>query len=174
MKRSVCLFVISFLVLAAASPIWAQTSAPPRAPAPGASATAGSPDPSAPRTIDGVDTVFMEEMTWMDVINGVKLSPLTDTQANGRKTPILALMWSSPLKTPAPIAQVKPMTCCCNTAAPLKSYYSAVKLRLMLGRLNGMAAVFCNTAMVICFGRINTALTHSSLIIWMTQNLMKV
>lgn len=50
----------------------AQTATPARPTVPGASATAGSPDPNSPRVIDGVDTVFMEEMTWMEIRDAMK------------------------------------------------------------------------------------------------------
>jgi len=62
----------------------AQTATPsPRPPAPGASATAGSPDPLAPRPIDGVDTVFMEEMTWMEIRDAMKAGKDTAIVATG-------------------------------------------------------------------------------------------
>jgi len=50
---------------------------------PGASASAGSPDPSAPRVIDGVDTVFMEEMTWMEIRDAMKAGKDTVIVATG-------------------------------------------------------------------------------------------
>ena len=50
----------------------AQTATPARPTVPGASATAGSPDPNSPRVIEGVDTVFMEEMTWMEIRDAMK------------------------------------------------------------------------------------------------------
>lgn len=62
----------------------AQTASPtPRPPAPGASATAGSPDPLAPRPIDGVDTVFMEEMTWMEIRDAMNAGKDTAIVASG-------------------------------------------------------------------------------------------
>ncbi len=62
----------------------AQTASPaPRPPAPGASATAGSPDPLAPRPIGGVDTVFMEEMTWMEIRDAMKAGNDTVIVASG-------------------------------------------------------------------------------------------
>ena len=54
---------------------------PARPTVPGASATAGSPDPNATRVIDGVDTVFMEEMTWMEI---------RDAMRSGKDTVIVA------------------------------------------------------------------------------------
>ncbi len=70
MKLSTPLLV-AILALAAA-PGGAQTAAPARPTVPGASASAGSPDPNTPRVIDGVDTVFMEEMTWMEIRDAMK------------------------------------------------------------------------------------------------------
>lgn len=70
MKLSTPLLV-AVLALAAA-PGGAQTAAPARTTVPGASASAGSPDPNTPRVIDGVDTVFMEEMTWMEIRDAMK------------------------------------------------------------------------------------------------------
>jgi creatinine amidohydrolase len=61
-----------------------QTASPtPRPSSPGASATAGSPDPAAPRIIDGVDTVFMEEMTWMEIRDALKAGKDTVIVATG-------------------------------------------------------------------------------------------
>jgi creatinine amidohydrolase/Fe(II)-dependent formamide hydrolase-like protein len=51
-------------VLLAASAVPSQT--PPRTPGP------INPDPNAPRPIDGIDTVFIEEMTWMEVRDALK------------------------------------------------------------------------------------------------------
>jgi creatinine amidohydrolase len=62
----------------------AQTGSPtPPRVVPGASATAGSPDPATPRTIDGVDTVFMEEMTWMEIRDAMKAGKDTAIVATG-------------------------------------------------------------------------------------------
>jgi creatinine amidohydrolase/Fe(II)-dependent formamide hydrolase-like protein len=73
--------LVAALVLAAA-PGSAQTAPAPRT-VPGASATAGSPDPNSPRTIDGVDTVFMEEMTWMEIRDAMKAGKDTVIVATG-------------------------------------------------------------------------------------------
>ena len=71
-------------VLIALTPIAsAQTPQPSRPPAPGASATAGSPDPLAPRVIDGTDTVFMEEMTWMEIRDAMRAGKDTVIVATG-------------------------------------------------------------------------------------------
>jgi creatinine amidohydrolase len=62
----------------------AQTASPtPARVVPGASASAGSPDPATPRTIDGVDTVFMEEMTWMEIRDALKAGKDTVIVATG-------------------------------------------------------------------------------------------
>ncbi len=80
-------FVSTAIALAlsalAAAPTLAQTKPPARPTAPGASATAGSPDPNTPRVIDGVDTVFMEEMTWMEIRDAMKAGKDTVIVATG-------------------------------------------------------------------------------------------
>ena len=77
MKLIAFLIAVSFTAVTASG----QVQAPPRPTVPGASATAGSPDPAAPRVIDGVDTVFMEEMTWMEI---------RDAMRSGKDTVIVA------------------------------------------------------------------------------------
>src|SRR5262249_22904536 len=42
-----------------------------------------SPDPKAPRPIDGIDTVFVEEMTWMEVRDALKAGKTTVIVATG-------------------------------------------------------------------------------------------
>jgi creatinine amidohydrolase/Fe(II)-dependent formamide hydrolase-like protein len=71
MKLTPPLLLAGSLTLAAL-PAQTQVSTMPRPVVPGASATAGSPDPDAPRVIEGVDTVFMEEMTWMEIRDAMK------------------------------------------------------------------------------------------------------
>lgn len=71
---------LSACVLLAAS---AAAQTPPARVVPGASPTAGSPDPNAPRVIDGVDTVFMEEMTWMEIRDALKAGKDTVIVASG-------------------------------------------------------------------------------------------
>ena len=61
----------------------APAAAPSPRVVPGASATAGSPDPNAPRIIEGVDTVFMEEMTWMEIRDTMKAGKDTVIVASG-------------------------------------------------------------------------------------------
>lgn len=78
---SVPALVASLALAAGAS---AQTPSPsPAKVVPGASATAGTPDPNAPRIIDGVDTVFMEEMTWMEIRDAMKAGKDTVIVASG-------------------------------------------------------------------------------------------
>ena len=71
---------LMFVSLAA---VTASGQVPARPTVPGASASAGSPDPSAPRVIDGVDTVFMEEMTWMEIRDAMKAGKDTVIVATG-------------------------------------------------------------------------------------------
>ncbi len=69
-----CLF--AFLVLAS------QSAAPVQTPVrPGSSPGATSPDPNALRPIDAIDSVFIEELTWMEV---------RDAMRNGKTTVIIA------------------------------------------------------------------------------------
>jgi creatinine amidohydrolase len=70
MKLIVPLLAVSLVAAAASGQTPAATPARPTVP--GASATAGSPDPNSPRVIDGVDTVFMEEMTWMEIRDAMR------------------------------------------------------------------------------------------------------
>ena len=68
--------------IALISPVHAQAQSPART-VPGASATAGSPDPNSPRIIAGVDTVFMEAMTWMEIRDAMKAGKDTVIVATG-------------------------------------------------------------------------------------------
>lgn len=78
------LFLALVAALGIATPAAAQSPAPsPARVVPGASPTAGSPDPNAPRIIDGVDTVFMEEMTWMEIRDAMKAGKDTVIVASG-------------------------------------------------------------------------------------------
>lgn len=81
MKLIVPLMFVSLAAVTASGQVPAQ--APARPTVPGASASAGSPDPSAPRVIDGVDTVFMEEMTWMEIRDAMKAGKDTVIVATG-------------------------------------------------------------------------------------------
>lgn len=75
------LMAVSLAAATASGQVPAQ--APARPTVPGASASAGSPDPNAPRMIDGVDTVFMEEMTWMEIRDAMKAGKDTVIVATG-------------------------------------------------------------------------------------------
>ena len=76
-------FVFAALFLLPATLGLAQGTETPRAPVPGAGPSAGSPDPNAPRVIDGVDTVFMEDMTWMEIRDAMKAGKDTVIVATG-------------------------------------------------------------------------------------------
>lgn len=76
------LFAASALLLLP-HPASAQATTPARPTAPGASAAALSPDPLAARVIDGVDTVFMEEMTWMEIRDAMMAGKDTVIVATG-------------------------------------------------------------------------------------------
>ncbi len=81
MKLIASLLAVSLTCAAASA--HAQTAAPARPTVPGASASAGSPDPNSPRVIDGVDTVFMEEMTWMEIRDAMRAGKDTVIVASG-------------------------------------------------------------------------------------------
>jgi creatinine amidohydrolase/Fe(II)-dependent formamide hydrolase-like protein len=70
-------FVAPLLLVTAALPLAAQ---PPARPAAAPAASAGSPPPDMPRPIDAFDTVFLEEMTWLEV---------RDAMRAGRRTVII-------------------------------------------------------------------------------------
>jgi creatinine amidohydrolase len=69
---------MKFLYLLATLPLLAQTPAPQR---PGVSSTAMTPDPNMPRPIAARDSVFIEELTWIEV---------RDALRSGRDTVIIA------------------------------------------------------------------------------------
>jgi len=84
MMRSAPFLALAILGLASAPGLaQAPTPTPTRPTVPGASPSAGSPDPNAPRVIDGVDTVFMEEMTWMEIRDAMKAGKDTVIVATG-------------------------------------------------------------------------------------------
>lgn len=61
---------------------------------PGASPKAVSPDPEMPRPIDAFDTVFLEEMTWLEVRDAIRAGKTTAIIATGgieQNGPYLAL-----------------------------------------------------------------------------------
>jgi len=51
--------------------------------APSAQGQAASPDPEGPRPIDAFDTVFLEEMTWMEVRDAIRAGKTTAIVATG-------------------------------------------------------------------------------------------
>lgn len=76
------------LVFAAAA---AQT---PQAPRPGAAPSAAAPDPNMPRPIDAYDSVFLEELTWLEVRDAMRAGKTTVIIATGgieQNGPYLAL-----------------------------------------------------------------------------------
>ena len=64
-----------------ASALAAQTPAP--AGRPGAGAGAGSPDFEMPRPIDAVDSVFMEDLTWLEIRDAMRAGKRTAIVATG-------------------------------------------------------------------------------------------
>ena len=64
---------LTALFLATAGPVaGAQASA-----RPGSSPGAGSPDPAMPRPIDAFDSVFLEELTWLEVRDAMRAGKRT-------------------------------------------------------------------------------------------------
>jgi len=75
-RRSTALFCVILLCL------WASLSAQQPAPVrPGSSQSATSPDPNMTRTIEARDSVFIEELTWLEI---------RDAMRDGKKTVIIA------------------------------------------------------------------------------------
>ena len=63
-------------------------------PVPGASPSAATPDPNMPRPIDALDTVFLEEMTWLEVRDAMRAGKTTAIVSTGgieQNGPYLAL-----------------------------------------------------------------------------------
>ncbi|MGH8595171.1 MAG: creatininase family protein [Gammaproteobacteria bacterium] len=61
---------------------------------PGASSGAATPDPNMPRPIDALDTVFLEEMTWLEVRDAMRAGKTTVIVSTGgieQNGPYLAL-----------------------------------------------------------------------------------
>lgn len=82
--------VMLLLVCAAASTARAQTPPPQARPA----VNAASPDPEMPRPIDAADTVFLEELTWLEVRDAMKAGKTTVIVPTGgieQNGPYLAL-----------------------------------------------------------------------------------
>jgi creatinine amidohydrolase len=84
--------LVSLLLVAVAVPR-AQTPAP-SAQRPTPVSNAASPDPAMPRPIDAVDTVFLEELTWLEVRDALKAGKTTVIVPTGgieQNGPYLAL-----------------------------------------------------------------------------------
>jgi creatinine amidohydrolase/Fe(II)-dependent formamide hydrolase-like protein len=83
--RTAALALLAFLPVATARA--ASTQAPPAARPgpvpPGASPSAANPDLNGPRPIDGVDTVFMDDMTWMEIRDAMRAGKDTVIVATG-------------------------------------------------------------------------------------------
>lgn len=80
-QRQLPVCLAACLGLALAAPAAAQTPAP--SARPGASPGAANPDPSMPRPIDAVDTVFIEDMTWLEVRDAMRAGKRTVIVATG-------------------------------------------------------------------------------------------
>jgi creatinine amidohydrolase len=77
MRAAVCLF----LFVASAGAALAQP--PPAATRPGSSPAAASPDPEMARPIAAVDSVFIEDMTWLEVRDALRAGKTTAIVATG-------------------------------------------------------------------------------------------
>ncbi|MFN0104492.1 MAG: creatininase family protein [Bryobacteraceae bacterium] len=75
--KSACLFVLASL---AAVPAASQTPATPR---PGMAPGAMTPDPNMPRPIAARDSVFLEELTWLEVRDALRAGKTTVIIATG-------------------------------------------------------------------------------------------
>ncbi len=73
--------VATWMLLASAWGAPAQSPAPARRP--GASARAANPDPDMPRPIEAPDTVFIEDMTWLEVRDAMRAGKTTAIVATG-------------------------------------------------------------------------------------------
>ncbi len=73
-------WVSGFLCALALAQAAAQVKAPVR---PGSSPGATTPDPNAPRPIEAVDSVFIEELTWMEVRDAMRAGKTTVIIATG-------------------------------------------------------------------------------------------
>ena len=75
--------VLVYVSLGLAASSGSQSApAPPPAP-PGASASAANPDPNMPRPIDAVDSVFIEDLTWLEVRDAMRAGKTTVIVATG-------------------------------------------------------------------------------------------
>jgi creatinine amidohydrolase len=77
--RSMC--VLAFIVCCAVLTSHTVAAQSPKPYAPGSSPAASNPDPNTPRTLDALDSVFIEELTWLEVRDAIKA---------GKKTVIVA------------------------------------------------------------------------------------
>jgi creatinine amidohydrolase len=87
-----CLFAPVAVVLLATSSMGGPTAPAPSQAA--AAADAANPDPNMPRPIDAIDTVWLEEMTWLEVRDAMKAGKRTVIIATGgieQNGPYLAL-----------------------------------------------------------------------------------
>lgn len=86
-------FVVSLLLIGVVlQAVLAQTQ--PRPVIPGASPQAATPDPNMPRPIDALDSVFLEELTWLEVRDAMRADKTTVIIATGgieQNGPYLAL-----------------------------------------------------------------------------------
>ncbi len=69
------------VVCALAAALGAQSPTPPARP--GASAAAANPDPDMPRPIAAVDSVFIEDLTWLEVRDAMRAGKTTAIVATG-------------------------------------------------------------------------------------------
>ena len=76
-----CLSVLAFVVFCAVLTSHRFAAQAPKPYAPGSSPAASNPDPNTVRTLDALDSVFIEELTWLEVRDAIK---------QGKKTVIVA------------------------------------------------------------------------------------
>src|SRR5687767_4117382 len=69
----------ALLCLALAAPVAESIARPQQA----AAVTAASPDPAMPRPIDAIDSVFLEELTWLEVRDAIKAGKTTAIVTTG-------------------------------------------------------------------------------------------
>ena len=62
---------------------WLLTIASAQAPVPRAGSSGASPDPNSPRILDAYDSVFLEELTWMEVRDAMRAGKTTVIIATG-------------------------------------------------------------------------------------------
>jgi creatinine amidohydrolase/Fe(II)-dependent formamide hydrolase-like protein len=79
-RLTACIVVLAILGLTATG-IGQTPDA--RAQRPGSGPSAGSPDPAMPRPIDALDSVFIEELTWLEVRDALRAGKTTAIVATG-------------------------------------------------------------------------------------------